>query len=132
VTVTVEQHLAHVSLLSRVSAFLAATAGLALVPLALAALVLRVTGEAPPVAAGLVGVVFLATGAVLLAYAGLAAAIARGLDRRARWSRTLGLVLGLTHLFVPPFGTAYGSYALWVLLRVDATRWNAAETPRPS
>jgi hypothetical protein len=128
----VERHLTWLSLLSRVSAFVAGVAGLSLVPLAVAALVLRATGDAPAVAAGVVGALFLGLGLLLLGYAAAVAATGRGLERRARWARTLGLALAVTNLFVPPFGTAFGAYALWVLLRVDVSQWDASGLPRTS
>jgi hypothetical protein len=128
----VERHLAWLSLLARVSAFVAATAGLSLVPLAAAVFVLRATGEAPALAAGVVGLLFLGLGLLFLGYAAAVAATGRGLERRARWARTFGLALAVVNLFVPPFGTAFGSYALWVLLRVDVTQWGAAGVTRSS
>lgn len=43
----------------------------------------------------------------------------RGRGPIARWS---AIVLALAHLFILPFGTALGVYALWVLLHDEVRR----------
>jgi hypothetical protein len=43
------------------------------------------------------------------------------LRRHGEWARAIGIVLAALNLFVLPFGTALGVYALWVLLS-DHTR----------
>jgi hypothetical protein len=43
------------------------------------------------------------------------------LGRCREWARAAGLVLGVLNLFLLPFGTALGAYALWVLTN-DQTR----------
>jgi hypothetical protein len=44
------------------------------------------------------------------------------LDRRRPWGRTSSLALAVVNLFVLPFGTALGIYALWVLLSARGRR----------
>jgi len=39
-----------------------------------------------------------------------------GLLRMASWSRIVGIILSVLHLFSIPLGTALGVYGLWVLL----------------
>jgi hypothetical protein len=51
-----------------------------------------------------------------LGYAVASAAVARSLQRGGRWARGGALGLAFANLFVPPFGTAHGVYALWLLL----------------
>ena len=40
----------------------------------------------------------------------------RGLRQGRRWAHGGALGLAFANLFVPPFGTAHGVYALWLLL----------------
>ena len=44
------------------------------------------------------------------------------LKRRRASGRVLSLALALVNLLVLPFGTAFGVYALWVLLRDEGRR----------
>jgi len=39
-----------------------------------------------------------------------------GLIQRRAWARITAIILGGLALFHPPFGTALGTYTLWVLL----------------
>jgi hypothetical protein len=119
----VDRHVDLLALLCQVSAFVAAVAGFALLPLAAAALALRAGGDAPDFPARFTAGLIASLGLMLLVYAGAAASTGRGLRRRLRYARTSCLVLGAVNLFVPPFGTAFGAYALWVLLRVDPRDW---------
>jgi phage shock protein PspC (stress-responsive transcriptional regulator) len=43
-----------------------------------------------------------------------------GLLQREPWARVLTIVLAFLALFQPPFGTALGIYALWVLLPAES------------
>jgi hypothetical protein len=118
--VTIERHLDLLALLYVVSAFVAALAGVAILPLGVASALLLVSGEAPDLAARLTTALFFVLTALLLAFAALAAATARGLRRLQPSARTAGLVLAIVNLFIPPFGTALGAYACWVLLQQRA------------
>lgn len=62
-----------------------------------------------------IGWLVLAKGAI-----GVVAGI--GLLNRAPWARTLTLVVAFLSLMSVPFGTAFGIYAIWVLLSSGAGR----------
>jgi hypothetical protein len=100
--------------LSVASAWAAAVAGLAVLPLAAAAFAIGATGG--PAAATLAGWLGVVIGLGAVAYAAASAAVARGLRHGRRWARGGALGLAFANLFVPPFGTAHGIYALWLLL----------------
>ena len=117
---TIDRHLDLLALLYLVSAFVAALAGIAILPLAAAAVVLLVSGDAPDLAAQVTTTVFFTLAVLLLAFAAVAALTGRGLRRVQPWARTAGLVLAVVNLFIPPFGTALGAYACWVLLQQRA------------
>jgi hypothetical protein len=118
--VTIDRHLDLLALLYLVSAFVAALAGAAILPLGAAAALLLASGGAPDVAAWVATALFFALAVVLLLFAAAAAATGRGLRRARPWARTSGLVLAIVNLFIPPFGTALGGYACWVLLQQRA------------
>jgi hypothetical protein len=101
--------------LSMASAWTAGAAGLAVLPLSLSAFALAGSTEGAPQAAALMGWLALGIGLALVAYAVGAATVAVGLWQGRRWARLGGLVLGFTNVFLPPFGTAFGVYALWTL-----------------
>ena len=101
--------------LSLASAWAAAVAGLSVLPLAAAAFAIGVgrwrrrprrwpAGWAWPSASA------------PSRYAAASAAVARGLRQGRRWAHGGALGLAFANLFVPPFGTAHGVYALWLLL----------------
>lgn len=117
---TIDRHIDLLALLYIVSACVAALAGVAILPLAASAALLLAVGEAPHLAARVATGLFLLLAALLLAFALLAAATGRGMRRAQPWARTAGLVLAVVNLFVPPFGTALGAYACWVLLQHGA------------
>ncbi len=100
--------------LSLASAWAAAVAGLSVLPLAAAAFAIGSAGG--PGAATLAGWLGLAIGVGAIAYAATSAAVARGLRQGRRWAHGGALGLAFANLFVPPFGTAHGVYALWLLL----------------
>ena len=101
--------------LSLASAWAAAVAGLAVLPLAAAAFAIAAPAGAPAMAAvaGWLGIL-VAFGA--LAYAAVSAVVATGLRQGRRWARGGAFGLAFANLFLPPFGTAHGVYALWLLL----------------
>lgn len=55
--------------------------------------------------------------------------VGRAIRQRRPWGRLAGLALAVLHLFVLPFGTALGGYALWVLLGNDTRRAFEERTP---
>jgi hypothetical protein len=74
--------------------------------------------RAPEVAAALTALMFGLLGAVALAWGLLNIVAGRALrePRRRASTRIAALILASLDLFFVPFGTALGSYALWVLL----------------
>ena len=101
--------------LSLASAWAAAITGLAVLPLAAAAFAIGARAGAPAVAAvaGWLGILI---ALAALAYAGVSAVVATGLHHGRRWARGGAFGLAFANLFLPPFGTAHGVYALWLLL----------------
>jgi hypothetical protein len=73
-------------------------------------------------AAGLTAAVFAVIGVFALVWGGAHVWAAVLLKRRRASGRVLSLALALVNLLVLPFGTAFGAYALWVLLRDDGRR----------
>ena len=113
--------------LALASAWTAAVAGLAALPVPAAAIVLARTGAAAPqgalLLAWLAGIATLAA----LGYAGLSAFVAHGLRRDRAWARAGALTLAGVNLLLPPFGTAHGAYALWLLLRMPDSADDSVE-----
>jgi hypothetical protein len=110
-----ESRASWLAFLSLASAWAAAVAGVAVLPLAAAAFAVGASSGAPA-AAVLAGWVGLLAGFAALGYAAASAAVARSLRSGGRWARGGALGLAFANLFVPPFGTAHGVYALWLLL----------------
>lgn len=65
---------------------------------------------------------FLATGAVLVAFGLLMLLIGRWLFRRRGAGRVAALACAVPNLVIVPFGTALGVYTIWALLNDDARR----------
>jgi hypothetical protein len=79
-------------------------------------------GEAIGLAAGLTAGVFAVIGIFALLWGGAHSWAAILLRRRRPLGRVLSLGLAVVNLLVLPFGTAFGAYALWVLLTNDGRR----------
>ncbi len=77
-------------------------------------------GGSAGVAAGVATATFLAIALVTLVWGAANAWAGVALRRHLPPARTAGLLLALLNLFVLPFGTALGVYALWVLLHNEA------------
>ena len=73
-------------------------------------------------AAGLTAAVVALIGVFALIWGGAHVWAAVLLKRRQASGRVLSLALAVVNLLVLPFGTAFGAYALWVLLRDDGRR----------
>ena len=73
-------------------------------------------------AASLTAAVFVLIGLFALVWGGAHVWAAALLKRRRAMGRVLALALAVVNLLVLPFGTAFGVYALWVLLRDDGRR----------
>ncbi len=88
--------------------------------------ILRMTSLDEPDAAVAIPIISLVGGAILLILliTSLPAIVTGiGLLRLASWSRIVGIILSVLHLFSVPFGTALGVYGLWVLLSRDAVSY---------
>jgi len=115
----VERHLTLLALLFNVTALLAGLTGLALLSLGLGATALVSANDTVDVAAGVAAATFLTIAVSFFIFGGVCFAVARGLKRHRAWARLTGIAVALINLFVPPFGTALGVYALWVLFGHD-------------
>ena len=73
-------------------------------------------------AASLTAAVFVLIGVFALVWGAAHVWAAALLKRRRALGRVLALALAVVNLLVLPFGTAFGVYALWVLLRDDGRR----------
>ena len=94
--------------------------GAALLLLAIGAVAIGAMGTGERVAAGVTALTFgVFAGALLLGGAANAWA-GRALRQQEPAGRTAILWLSVPNLFVLPFGTALGVYALWVLLHHEA------------
>lgn len=114
---TAEKHLQLLGLLLILAGILCGLAALSLLALGLGAAALIRSDGQTDMSAVLASAFFIGVALALLAYGGASVATGRGLRRHQPWSRTAGLILALINLFVPPFGTALGAYAFWILLR---------------
>jgi hypothetical protein len=90
--------------------------GAALLLLAVGALAIGLMNTGDPVASGVTAFTFAVFAAALLVGGAANAWAGRALKRREPAGRSATLWLSVPNLFVLPFGTALGVYALWVLL----------------
>jgi hypothetical protein len=119
--------LRHVHLLGILEALwgaLAMIVGVSMLLLAAGALAALVDplGTAVEFAAGLTAAIFALIGVFALLWGGAHAWAAMLLKRRQPLGRMVSLALAVVDLFVLPFGTALGVYALWVLLTDEGRR----------
>jgi hypothetical protein len=94
--------------------------GAALLLLAIGAVAIGAMGTGERVAAGVTALTFGVFAAALLLGGAANAWAGRALRRQEPAGRTAILWLSVPNLFVLPFGTALGVYALWVLLHHEA------------
>lgn len=94
--------------------------GVALLLLAVGALAIGLMATGDQVAAGVTAFTFGIFAAALLLGGAANAWAGRALRRQQPVGRYAVLWLSVPNLFVLPFGTALGVYALWVLLHNDA------------
>jgi len=90
--------------------------GVATLLLSIGAIAIGLMNEGDPVAAGVTAVTFAVFAGALLVGGAANAWAGRALRRREPAGRSAVLWLSVPNLFVLPFGTALGIYALWVLL----------------
>jgi hypothetical protein len=117
----VERHVNLVGVLTALWGALAMLVGLSMLLLSAGALAALVDPVAPAVgiAAGFTAGVFAFIGAFALAWGGAHAWAALLIKRRRPLGRMISLGLAVVNLLVLPFGTAFGAYALWVLLTAE-------------
>jgi len=120
----VDRHVTLLGILSSLWGALAALVGVSMLLLAAGATTLSNTpdGEAVALAAGLTAAIFAAIGVFSLVWGVAHVWAAVLLRRRASAGRILMLGLAFVNLLVFPFGTAFGGYALWILLTHDGRR----------
>ena len=94
--------------------------GTATLLLALGALAIGLMDTGDRVAAGVTALTFAIFAAALIAGGAANAWAGRALRRGEPAGRTAVLWLSVPNLFVLPFGTALGVYALWVLLHNES------------
>src|SRR5215207_6240161 len=114
----------HVNLLGVLASLwgaLAMLVGVSMLLLAAGAVatVLDAMGAAMELAAGLTAGVFAVIGLFALLWGAAHTWAAILLKRRRPLGRVVSLGLAVVNLLVLPFGTAFGAYALWVLLTHD-------------
>lgn len=112
-------HLHLLSVLQLVWGGIGVLLGIATLLLAIGALAIGISDAAQRMAAGITAGAFVVFAVALLAGGGANAWAGRALRRGQPAGRTAVLWLSALNLFVLPFGTALGIYALWVLLHND-------------
>jgi hypothetical protein len=120
----VERHVDLLATLTRLWGALAILVGVSMLLLAAGALaeLLGPVANRVGFAASLTAAVFVLIGAFALVWGGAHVWAAVLLKRRSGLGRVLSLALAIVNLLVLPFGTAFGAYSLWVLLRDDGRR----------
>lgn len=109
-------HLHLLSILQRVWGAIGLLLGASVLMLAAGALAIGWTSRGDEIAAAVTAGAFIVFSVALLAGGGVNAWAGRALARREPAGRIVVLALAVLNLFVLPFGTALGIYALWVLL----------------
>ena len=119
-----ERHVNLVGILASLWGALAMLVGVSMLLLSAGALVelLDPVGSGMGFAAGLTATVLALIGVFALLWGGAHAWAALLLKRRRPLGRVLSLGLAVVNLLVLPFGTAFGAYALWVLLTDEGRR----------
>jgi hypothetical protein len=94
--------------------------GVSMLLLAGGAIIIGVTAQGREIPAGVTAAAFAACAAALLAFGVGNAWAGRAIKQRLPAGRLAAMVLAVPNLFVLPFGTALGIYAMWVLLHDEA------------
>lgn len=117
----VNSHVNLLAVLQVVWGWIGLLLGASTLMLAVGAIMVGLTSEGREIPAGVTAAAFAVCAVALLAF-GLGNAWAGAqLRRREAQGRMAAMVLAIPNLFVLPFGTALGIYAMWVLLH-DETR----------
>jgi hypothetical protein len=120
----VERHVNLLGILATLWGALAMLVGVSMLLLAAGALAELLAPAANRVdfAASLTAAMFVLIGLFALVWGGAHVWAAVLMKRRRPLGRVLSLALAVVNLLVLPFGTAFGAYALWVLLRDEGRR----------
>jgi hypothetical protein len=118
----VNAHVRLLGILQMVWGALGLLLGVSTVMLALGAVAVGMTSEGREIPAGVTAVAFGVCAAALLAAGAGNAWAGSAIHRRYASGRLAALGLAVPNLFVLPFGTALGIYAMWVLLHDEARR----------
>ena len=119
-----ERHVNLLGILATLWGALAMLVGVSMLLLAAGALaeLLAPAGNRVDFAASLTAAMFVLIGLFALVWGGAHVWAAVLMKRRRPLGRVLSLALAVVNLLVLPFGTAFGAYALWVLLRDEGRR----------
>ena len=119
-----ERHVNLLGILATIWGALAMLVGVSMLLLAAGALaeLLAPVANRVDLAASLTAAVFVLIGVFALVWGGAHVWAAALMRRRRPMGRVLSLALAVVNLLVLPFGTAFGAYALWVLLRDEGRR----------
>ena len=119
-----ERHVNLLAILASLWGALAMLVGISMLLLAAGAMaeLLAPVANRVDFAASLTAAVFVVIGVFALVWGGAHVWAAMLLRRRHALGRVLSLALAIVNLLVLPFGTAFGAYALWVLLRDEGRR----------
>ena len=119
-----ERHVNLLGILATLWGALAMLVGVSMLLLAAGALAELLAPAANRVdfAASLTAAMFVLIGVFALVWGGAHVWAAVLMKRRRPLGRVLALALAVVNLLVLPFGTAFGAYALWVLLRDEGRR----------
>ena len=119
-----ERHVNLLGILATIWGALAMLVGVSMLLLAAGALaeLLAPAANRVDLAASLTAAMFVLIGVFALVWGGAHVWAAALMRRRRPLGRVLSLALAVVNLLVLPFGTAFGAYALWVLLRDDGRR----------
>ena len=119
-----ERHVNLLGILATLWGALAMLVGVSMLLLAAGALAELLAPAANRVdfAASLTAAMFVLIGVFALVWGGAHVWAAMLMKRRRPLGRVLSLALAVVNLLVLPFGTAFGAYALWVLLRDEGRR----------
>jgi hypothetical protein len=120
----VERHVNLLGILETLWGALAMLVGVSMLLLAAGALseLLAPAANRVDFAASLTAAMFVLIGVFALVWGGAHVWAAMLMKRRRPLGRVLSLALAVVNLLVLPFGTAFGAYALWVLLRDEGRR----------
>jgi hypothetical protein len=120
----VERHVNLLGILATIWGALAMLIGVSMLLLAAGALaeLLAPVANRVDLAASLTAAMFVLIGVFALVWGGAHVWAAALMRRRRPLGRVLSLALAVVNLLVLPFGTAFGAYALWVLLRDEGRR----------